>query len=295
MPDENVITPAPEPEFSLQSYRTEREAPPTESAPEPSAEAEKPSETAPDSETGDQEQEHEPEEQKAKGKGGFQRRIDKLVARQAELERQLAEKSAALPQPEAKPTDIVPASLTEPKLEDFASYDAFLAAHAAYTKQSLESVIEEKFRAREEAARQAREQAELQARQAQFTEKLNAARAAHEDFDELVGAAPQITQTTRDFILSSEVGADVMYQLASYPEAAARIATMTPMEQVKILTVLEGYLNNAKAAPEPAKLPAPHAPEPIQPLGTSAAPMTNYKPEMDYESYKRWRQSGGGR
>lgn len=274
----NVITPAPEPDFSLESYRAEREGKPEEPAKEESAEPEKAPEPDPEPDAGKEEQEQ-PEEQHAKGKGGFQRRIGKLVQQKAELERQLAERPAVQPEPVAKP------AAGEPKLDAFDSYDEYVAALTDWK-------VEQKFAARAEAEAKAKAEAEAAKVQAEFSTKLDAARAKHEDFDEVVGSAPPITAVMRDFLLDSAVGADLMYQLASDAAETRRISLLSPIAQIKALTALEG-----KHAPAPeTKSKAPSkAPEPIRPVGTSAAPALAYRTDMDQDEYRRWRQAGGGR
>lgn len=281
MPEESVvITPAPEPEFSLENYRAEREGKPVEPAKEPSAEPEKAPEPAPKPESGEAEQEQ-PEEH-AKGKGGFQRRIDKLVREKAELERQLAEKPAVQPEKPAEVPVVKPAG--EPKLESFDSYDAYVAALTDWK-------VEQKFAAREQAEAKAKADAEAAARVQSLQQKAEAVRAKHDDFDEVIDGAP-MSAVMRDFFLESEHAAEIMYALGSDRAEALRIAQLPPIAQIKALAALEGKFAPAPEAPKPK---ATKAPEPIRPVGTAAAPVTAFKADMSFEEYKRWRTSGGGR
>jgi len=281
MPEESVvITPAPEPEFSLENYRAEREGKPVEPAKEPSAEPKKAPEPVPESETGKEEQ-GQSEEQHNKGKGGFQRRIDKLVRQNSELERQLAEKSAAQP---AKPVEVPVADPSEPKLESFDSYDAYVTALTDWK-------VEQKFAAREQAEAKAKADAEAAARVQSLQQKAEAVRAKHDDFDEVIDGAP-MSAVMRDFFLESEHAAEIMYALGSDRAEALRIAQLPPIAQIKALAALEGKFAPAPEAPKPK---ATKAPEPIRPVGTAAAPVTAFKADMSFEEYKRWRTSGGGR
>ena len=273
-----AITATPEPEFSLESYRAERDGKPA--IEKPSAEPEKAPEPAPESEAGEEEQEQ-PEEQHAKGKGGFQRRIDKLVREKAELERQLADNSAAQP---AKPAEAPAADPAEPKLESFDSYDAYVAALTDWK-------VEQKFRAREQAEAKAKADAEAAKQAAALAEKGNAGRAKYDDFDDVVSDTP-MTLAIKDFLLESEVAADVAYALASNRPELERISKLSPVAQIRALAALEAKFAPAPEAPKPK---ATKAPDPIRPVGTAAAPVTAFKADMSYEEFKRWRTSGGGR
>lgn len=282
MPDEpTVITPAAEPEFSIDTYRAERDGKDTPAEPEASAAPEQAPEPAPDSEPGD---EQEQPEAHAKGKGGFQRRIDKLTARNAELERRLAGTPAAQPEP-VTPTPAAPAG--EPRIDDFDSYDAYVAALTDWK-------VNMRFKARDEAEATAKAKAAADAAVQAFQQKADAARAKYEDFDDVVGDAPPITAVMRDALLESEHGADVMYHLGQNPAEITRISQLSPVAQVRELTRLE-----AKLAPPPAPEAKPKAitkaPEPIRPVGTSAAPNPTFKADMSFDEYRRWRESGGGR
>lgn len=279
--DPNVSSAAPEPLFSLDEYRTERDKPVAPAA-EPSEEAEKPPEPAPEPETEDDNQEQ-PEEQRPKGKGGFQRRIDKLIARQAELERQLAERTAVQPPPVA-PAPAAPAG--EPKIEAYASYDEYVSALTDWR-------VENKFREMEAAITKAQAEEAVATQQREFSVKLEAAREKYEDFDDVVSAAPPITVVTRDFILDSAVGTEIMYQLGQHPADAAKLAQLSPITQIKVLHALEARL--APQTPETKPKATTKAPEPIRPIGTSAAPVLTAKPNMTYEEFRAWRLAGGGR
>lgn len=273
-----VITATPEPEFSLENYRAERDGkPPIE---KPSAEPEKAPEPVPESETGKEEQEQS-EEQHNKGKGGFQRRIDKLVRQNSELERQLAEKSAAQP---AKPVEVPVADPSEPKLESFDSYDAYVAALTDWK-------VEQKFHAREQAEAKAKADADAAAKVQTFQQKVEAVRAKYDDFDDVVSDAP-MTAVIRDFLMESDQAGEVAYALASDRPELERISRLSPVAQIRALTALEAKFAPAPEAPKPK---ATKAPEPIRPVGTAAAPVTAFKADMSFEEYKRWRTSGGGR
>lgn len=280
MSDEStVITPAAEPEFSLENYRAERDGKPADPAKEPSAELEAAPEPGPESDTGEKEQEQ--PEGNAKGKGGFQRRIDKLVREKADLERQLAERSAAQP---AKSDEAAPAPAGEPKLESFDSYDAYVAALTDWK-------VEQKFQAREQAEAKAKADAEAAAKVQTLQQKAEAARAKHDDFDDVVGDA-SITAVMRDFLMESEHPGELMYALGSDRAELARISGLSPVAQIRALTALEAKLAPTPEAPKPR---ATRAPEPIRPVGTAAAPITTFRDGMSFEEYKQWRQSGGGR
>jgi len=232
-----------------------KEEKPAEETPAAPAEAE--AKTEAESGTDNKEQEQS-EEQHNKGKGGFQRRIDKLVRQNSELERQLAEKSAAQP---AKPVEAPVADPSEPKLESFDSYDAYVSALTDYR-------VEQKFQAREAAEAKAKADADAATKMQTFQQKAEAARVKHDDFDDVVSDAP-MTAVIRDFLMESDQAGEVAYALASNRAELARISSLPPIAQVRALAVLESKFTTA---PE-TKATAKPLPKPPANVGGGAAPV----------------------
>lgn len=264
------------------------EKPAEEQKPSEATPEEKP-ETEPDSDTGepDEQDDGEPDEQaKKKGKGGFQRTINKktreiysLRAQITELEARLAEKPAA--QPEQKTAE------GKPTPDKFETYEEFLEALSDYK-------VEQRAKQFEQAENQRKANEQQKAQLDTFQERLSEARSRYTDFDEVVGAQIPISQAMQQTILESDKGADLAYWLGSNPEESARIAKLSPFAAAKELGKIEARF---EAKPEPKKqAPVSKAPPPITPLASqSPAGSTKSPDEMTLAEYEAWRASGGGK
>lgn len=213
-------------------------------------------------------------EEKPKRDGGFQRRIKELVdernQERAERQRERAENQRLSEQ--LQRTQQVPQSQTtqtsagsEPKLENFDSYEKFLDARADWRADLKIKAMQE------EGARQsliAKQQAALQSQQQQLTDmstKLNSmiedGEKKHPDFFEKVfpgnGRAVPISEVVGQALLESDVGIDLMYYLSTNRAEAERIAKLSPTRQVAEIGKLEATL---------PKVQKSDAPKPISPI-----------------------------
>jgi hypothetical protein len=171
--------------------------------------------------------------------------------------------------------------------------DRDLPSRAAYTNDedyvhALVKYEREKERVIEQQQTQARAQQEALDK---FNQKQVEAKAAYDDYDEVIGSAsvdnplfmtnryPHVTET----VMTSEYGTDLMYYLASNPDESVRIARMTPIAAVNELGRIQGYIERAltgketvAGAKEPVTVTTPEkprvAPTPYKtPRGTGGA------------------------
>ena len=102
-----------------------------------------------------------------------------------------------------------------------------------------------------------------------WTSKLEKAKAELPDFDEMVASSQvQVRDEVRDAILESDVGPQILYQLASDDELAQRISTMPVNKALKELGKLEVQFERKEAPVEVKSEPVARskAPAPIKPL-----------------------------
>jgi post-segregation antitoxin (ccd killing protein) len=249
---------------------------------ETSAAPETAAETEGDPESPDREQDPE----KPKSKGGFQKRIDKLVAQKAELERQLAEagkiSSTAAKPIETKPVEAAPAD-GKPKAENFDTYEAYVEALSDWK-------FDQKEQARSKAETERRQAEAQKTAQDAWQERLKEARSRYEDFDEVLAGSDDVpvSQAMNQAIFESEYGADVVYYLAGNPTEAARIAQLSPSAAARAIGKIEAGLE--KAAPK-EKPKTSRAPEPIQPVGRKATTSTKPLDQMDFQDYVKAREA----
>lgn len=248
---------------------------PVEATPDPEAE------TEPNSEAEDNDQ-----EQPNKGKGGFQRRIDKLTAKVRELEGTLANSQRPVQQQPTGDAPPKPQSADKPKEGDFQTWEA-------YNDALLEWKLDERDRAR--AARYAREQAQqAEAKVHQdWSSRLEAFQKATPDFAEVVAEANvPLPPAMREAILTSEHGPEVAYHLAKHTDEAQRIAGLSPVAQVRELGRLEAQFVEKQQPDHTEKPKAARTPNPIKPVsaGTKDVPRLDGE-NTSYDEYERLRMA----
>lgn len=170
-----------------------------------------------------------------KHRGGFQKRIDELT-RQREEERREKERLLALVErlTDKKPERAEQAKDAEPNPDDFFNREDYLDARASYVADKrADARVEAKFKEFEEREhRRAAERAASEAERA-WNQRLESARTAIADFDDVVAAAGDVTPTplVRDAILSSEDGPQMLYALSKNKSEAQRIMSLPPVLQ----------------------------------------------------------------
>jgi hypothetical protein len=260
----------------------------TEEAPTEAEAVEETPESEPVAEEGESEHDQEPE-----GKATEERKQNpKLEKRFSELTkaRKLAEENAAnerqqrealearlreyedrtAPQPKADESPIG----REPRADQFD--DAFEYAKAL-AEWSAEKALYD--RDQQEANRKAQEAQDkvLQS----WKERLEKAKETLPDFDDMVASATvQIENTVRDAILESDVGPQILYELASDEEYAQKVAAMPVAKALREIGKLEARFEKQESAEETAVRSKPvvqksKAPAPLSPIRATGSAMDN--------------------
>jgi hypothetical protein len=263
-------------------------------------------ESEPASDTGTPESE--PEQGKARGKGGFQRRIDKLTRertqalelagqeRQARLrlEAQLAPRRGTGTLQPDHPGEADPKP-GEEQFETWEDYTEGLTRWAA--RQEAKALKQRELQAEaEEAANQ-----RLRETFDTHNKRLNAARQQYKDWEQVAqsledgGAIPQSVGLA---MIELENGPAVMYHLAKNPGLLAKLNEMSEVRAVAEIgriaaSVAGDYSAAGKGSPE--TWPVSTAPAPIKPVGGSATKAATDPSRMPLADYIKWRNGGGGR
>lgn len=268
------------------------ETPPAEGAPDEGTPEEKPESEEPDNaEPSEPENEAEPEEEeeleaappeaKSKKKGGFQKRIDKLNAKNVAMEQEKEYwRQEALKARPAKETDqTAPAKPTEtgrPKADDYGTHDEYVEALADYR-------VEQKLAALEKTRREDAIKNEAKTKAIAYNEKLNEFKKSHGDFDDVMESVETIplSLTVHEAILESDLGPELSYELAKDPKEFARICAMKPVQAAKEIGKIEARLTKSSEAP-PEKKNVTKAPPPVTPVRTrSTSPVKDvYKADL---------------
>ncbi len=271
----------------------------TEAEPEANAEpvaAEEVAETAPDSEP------ETTQERPVKGKGGFQKKIDKLTKEKAEassraemLEQELAsfkERFAAIEQRLAKPAETEKpakaATVEHEPLESeigtvYKDWNEYLDARIEYrAKKIAETQLEAKLADRDKTAEQ-REREEIQQERTQnwkvaakeFAEKV--APDYNEKIEAATKAGMKLPEPIIEKIQELENGPAVTYYLVTNPDEALALIQMDAADGfIALGRIAQGLAREeVKEKPVPAKKVVSTAPAPVKPVAGQSARSTN--------------------
>lgn len=162
-------------------------------------------------------------------------------------------------------------------------------AFTQYHEARAAKVVEQ-YLAKVEESKQAASIAE------QFAQRETQFSSSTPDYTEAVSdpsLQQYVTQTISDAIVSSPLGPQMSYHLATHREELAAIAKMRPTQQAIALGKLEAKLEASTAATKPAPKPKTvqqtRAPAPPTPVGNGSAP-TKRPEDMSIAEYMEHRQ-----
>jgi hypothetical protein len=275
---------------------TPEESKPTEAA--PSAGGEKPPETAPGSEPG--KETPKVEQELSKGDKAFaqmRRAMRELKRENQELADRVAQATQA-PRPEMKAPPEPQAKTPqagEPVATDFDDYDKYIVARTNWVaEQKVEALLLAREQARAEAeTKKSQEVSEARRKKIAegWTEKMDQAVEAHEDFEEVLrNAKCEMSEDTMQYIVEHDNGAELAYHLATHPEGATYLLDLVPAAQRRELDRLAAYLAAPPAKPMVKETPVSRAPKPPSVVGAGAAPVTaSIYDEGTANNFTKWK------
>lgn len=239
-------------------------------------------ESAPESEDTSAEQ---PEEKKPRG---VQKRIDELTANWREEQRQNEQLRQQLFQmqqgmmsqrQEPQQPEPAPQPQGEPQLDQFQSYEQYVAALAEFK-------ADQKFKEWQSQQTQQQRQSEVQAQDVQFQARAAEFAAEHPDY-QTVANNPYlpVSEAMAEVIRVSEAGPQLLYQLGQNPNEAARIAALPPAQAAMELGRMEVRMNT----PQPRT--QTNAPDPIQPTGGGGGSQGVDPETMTPDQWLEWRNN----
>jgi hypothetical protein len=254
-------------------------------------------ESAPDSEAGKEAEQEEAEVRK--GKGGFQRRIDRLTREKAELQEKLADwESTTGRKPAARASETTPEPAepaARPKVDDFDDYDKYVEALADWkTDQKVAALVATQQKSQAEQAAKEREIERAKG----FAARAKAAAEKYADFAAVAYSDDTpVSETMREVILESEHGAELAYWLGSHVDEAVRISQLSPVAAAREMGRLEAQIaaQNTTAAAPKTQPKLTRAPEPIRPVNTatkvSAPSLMDADLGEDFSAWEKVRMS----
>lgn len=215
---------------------------------------------------------------------GVQKRIDRAVREKYEAQaraKMLEERLSALEQRNSpQPQAAAPAGDKAPTLDQFESFDDYVAAKAEYiASRKIEQALSE----REQRQQQQYQQTQQEQLQASWNKRIVEATAEMPDFEDVIATSDvPMTPAMRDAIVESDVGPKLAYYLANNPDEATKIANMSPIGAIRALGRIEERL-----ASSPVKK-ITSAPPPVGSVAGSAS-VTKNPDKMSAEEWLRWR------
>jgi hypothetical protein len=210
-----------------------------------------------------------------------QKRLAKESRRMEKIARTEAENAYLRQQLEARQQP-QPAENEVPRLEDYQTAEEYLDALADYKMEQKLAKFQELTK------EQQQEQAEVE-RIGSVRDKLMAASDKYDDFQDVVDSIPDdyITVPMFEAIGESDLAGEISYYLGNNHAEAAKIAKMTPVQQVKAIDRLETQL---KGTPKVSK-----APEPLSTVGKGRAKTEPDLEKMSVAEYAAYRAKNGAR
>jgi hypothetical protein len=256
-----------------------------------------PVEENPDSEPATEESSSEPKaedeaEEAEKPKDKLEKRFSKVTKRAQEAEAKAEQLESRLRELEAKanPQPIAQTANVDDKPQASQFNDAF-----EYAEALAEWSAEKALRDRDIVEAQRKADEERNKVIENWNQKVAKAKSSMPDFDEIVASSTTVvSDAVRDAIIESDVGAQILYHLASDDEYAESLSKMPAIKALKEIGRLEARFEAEQEKPEvKAKtVTQSKAPAPISPLkgGKSAGAdvLVDTNGEF-YGSYAQWK------
>lgn len=236
-------------------------------------------------------------EQKPK-KNGVQKRINKLVKKNSEkdreieyLRKELMKKGSEQPD---KPETKAPAKETlegKPKADDFED-------HSDYIEALTDWKLEQKEKAKEAAKKAEDLKSDYQKQLDKHNEKIREFKKAQEDYEEVITEFIEehgdlkFSVALEDSILASDVGPQLVYHLAKNKEELDRINSMSALAAAREIGKLEARLSKKSESniqKKQSKAPAPI--EPVNSGRSSSVRKSIYDESLSQAEYEKLRMA----
>lgn len=208
-------------------------------------------------------------EDKPKKNRGITRRINKLNQKLSAKEQEIEywKQEALKSKPHEKPQEVKPEVKVEgrPSPDNYQTHEEYVEDLTNWTIDQREKAAQTKVREQEvKSSHQAQVEAH-QARVKTFAES----KADYQEVVDEVGDI-QVSLAVEGIILASEIGPEMLYELAKDPKECARICALPPLQAAQALGRLEARIQKAEPEVKKPEVKKTTAPKPIQPVGASA-------------------------
>ena len=229
-------------------------------------------------------------------RGNWQKRVDKLTRRSSELQETVERLQAELNGLKSRPAD-VPAAKQGPAGKPLPD-DPRFSTYEDYVEALTDWKMDQKIAADAKAKAEATEKEHATNALSEYNKQLEATRAAHADFEDVVESIAsgnvQIPDGLQPAIIESGNGPEIVYYLGKHPEVARQLCEMSlPAAAVEIgrisvkLPASRGGASTAKP-----KSAATTAPTPINPVGARGSAQPTPLDKAPYREFLRRTAAG---
>jgi hypothetical protein len=233
----------------------------------------------------------EEKQDKPKSKGGFQKRIDRLVKHNTTLEEKIAALEAAKSNGKVEEKEAAPAVKGEPKREDFQT-------EIEYVKALTRWQVKDELRQEREEEEKAQETANNKKIADTYNGRVSEAKSRYDDWDEVINQDIPIPNGVGAAILRMENGPDVAYAIGKDAELREELLNMDPLQAIgRAWEISKGLVAESKAsekeeAAEKEEIPKKKTSGPIEPVTGGTTRSTVALDKMDHQAYKKARAAG---
>jgi hypothetical protein len=216
---------------------------------------------------------------RSRNKGGFQRRIEKLIAQRSEREREVeywkrealaAKQVAGTEAPKESAAKTAATIPSEPSPEAFETHAEYVKALAAWTYKQARDADRET----EQRQKLLKDQETLQKT---YASRVQSLAEKTEDFQEALESVADIKVPAHlnAALMESELGAEVTYELAKNRAELERIVALSPLAATRELGKIEARIESRTAAKgslgKTGTKKITQAPKPLDPVGSKGA------------------------
>lgn len=231
---------------------------------------------------------------KPKKKGGFQKRIDKLnkrvdlISQEKEYWRNQALSAKPPVETKTEPVKLSNDLLGRPKADAFETNDDYVIALADWQYDQRKARDDKK--SREDSVKN-----EYLTKANTHKSRVEEFRKAHDDFDELVDSVKiPMPIAFQELILESDVGPELMYELAQDQAEFKRICELSPLSAAKAIGKLELKFSKpeGKTNSKPLEKILTKTPKPVSPVRARGSGVVKRldDPSLSQSEYNRLRE-----
>lgn len=231
----------------------------------------------------------------SKKKGGFKKRIERfqkqLSAKDQEIEylKSLALKNQSPPSKPDEKAESIQAidNSKKPKAENYDSHEEYVEALTDWKYEQRE--IQKSAKQKEDQIK-----SDYEKQVGSFQSKIAEFEKSAPDFKEVISDVDDVLMTpaVQEAILTSDLGPELIYELAKNRDEFERINSLSPFLAAREIGKFEAkLLKSSDSSKQTKEIKTTKASAPLKPVGSNSKVTIEKSPdEMDFQEYKKWRE-----